>query len=383
VEMSGVSARRLVVPEYTARPSRITAYTSGPALLGSTVTVGGSDRVRVTLPAHVSRDSIDIVDGGARVLEYQIVDDPMARLAAGRGTMSELSQDVTLEWEAGRPGGEPREVEIACLVSGITWRPAYRLDVPDGGRAEMTVDALIVNSAQDFRDTALTVVSGSKAGAGGLASLGGLGGGGMGGLQAFLSSAKPDLYHAFAIQGSHGLPKDTTSSVELVRKAVPCEEHYRWDARLSQGVDVVYKVRNDTGIPWPKGTVRVYRDGTPIGERDISWVPDGEEVELEVAGASQVQVEREAEVEKDAGRGFKQEYHHTDTYEIRSPVGGMLELVVHKPLDGAQETFTLDPMEVESDRYRWELELEAGGQTTIVHEYWDDSSSTRVLPRRG
>jgi hypothetical protein len=376
VEMTNVSARRLMVPEYTARPDAVTAYTSGPALLGSTLTVAASDRLRVRLPAHVSRDSIEITDGGTHVPAYQIVDDPMARLGAGRGTVSELSQDLTLEWEAGKPAGEQpeqREVNIECLVSGVTWRPAYRLDVLDDEHAEITVDAVIVNSARDFHDTAVTVVSGSTAGSGGLASLGGAGGGGLSGLAVFLSSPKPDLYHPYAIPGAHDLPKDTTTSIELLRKTVPCAEHYQWDARLSQSVDVVYSIRNDTDLPWPKGTVRVYRDGTPIGE----------EVELEVADASPIQVERDPDVEKDDARGFKQEYHHTDTYEIVSPVGGRLELIVHKPLDGADETFTLEPTESESDRHRWQLELEPGEHIIIVHEYYDDTSSTKVLPRRG
>ena len=178
-------------------------------------------------------------------------------------------------------------------------------------------------------------------------------------------------------------PFAPTEAHALLRQTVRCTEYYQWDARLSQRVDVVYCVSNDTEIPWPKGTVRVYRDGTPIGESDLSWVPAGGEVELQVSGASEIRVERDPDVERDATRGFKQEYHHTDRYEIESPVGGRLELIVRKPLDGADETFTIEPTETESDRHRWQLELEPGEHIIIVHEYYDDTSSTRSLPRRG
>jgi len=381
VEMKNVSARPLIVPEYAARPAEITAYTSGPALIASTFTAAPSRRLRVTLPAHVSRDSIEITDGGERVTQYQIIDDPLARLAAGRGTMSELMEELTLEWESPAGHQEQREVKIGCLVSGVTWRPVYRLRLLDDKRAEMTCDAVIVNSARDFHDTALTAVSGPKAASGSMPTLGAAGGG-VGGIAAFLRGAKPDLYHSYAIPGRHDLPKDTTTSIELLRKTVPCTQSYKWDARLSQSVAVVCRVVNQAELPWPQGTVRVHRAGMPIGESDISWVRVGEDVELEIAGASEIRVERDAEVDKDATHGFKQEYHHTDRYEIDSPVAGRLELIAGKPLDAGDETFSLEPTEVESDRYRWELDLKPGKQIAIVHEYYDDSSAATRLPSR-
>jgi hypothetical protein len=383
VEMRNVSARPLIVPEYTARPDAITAYTSGPALIGATFQAAPVRRLRVTLPAHVSRDSIEITDGGERVTRHQIIDDPLARLAAGRGSMSDLTQELTLEWESPR-GSEPqegRDIGISCLVSGVTWRPTYRLRLLDGDRAEITCDAVIVNSAHDFRDTTVAVVSGPKAGSGGIPALGATGGAG-GGLAALLRGAKPDLYHSYAVPGRHSLPKDTTTAIELLRMTVPCTRSYKWDARLSQGVDVVYRVVNDTELPWPQGTVRVYRAGEPIGESDIEWVRVGEDVELQIAGASQIRVERDAEVERDTTGGFKREYHHTDRYEIDSPVAGRLELIAHKPLDAGDETLTLDPTETESDRYRWYIDLTPGKPIVIVHEYNDDSSASLHLPTR-
>lgn len=384
VEMKNVSARALIVPEYETRPDEIVAYTSGAALMRSTFSAAASRRVRATLPAGVSRDSIEIIDGGQCVPQYRIMNDPLVRLAAGRGTVRELTQELTVEWESLQPG--EREVTIECLISGIAWRPAYSLRLLDDTRAELTFEAVIVNSALDLGQTAVAVVSGVKGGSAGLspprpAFGGSLGAGGL--IAAFMRGSKPDLYQSYAIPGRHGLPKDTTTAIELLRKIVPCTHSYKWDSRLSQSVAVVYHVMNDTELPWAHGSARVYRAGKPIGEDDIEWVRVGDEVELEISGASEIRVEQNAEVEKDTTRGYKREYQHTIRYEIDSPVAGRLELIARKPLDAEDETFSLEPTEVESDLYRWYIDLEPGERRVIVHEYRDDTSSARYLPSRG
>jgi hypothetical protein len=61
-----------------------------------------------------------------------------------------------------RVGGNPRSAEVTMtyLEKGITWSPSYRIDIANEKTAEISLDAVLANDAEDLDDTEVSFVVG-------------------------------------------------------------------------------------------------------------------------------------------------------------------------------------------------------------------------------
>jgi hypothetical protein len=128
--------------------------------------------------------------------------------------------------------------------------------------------------------------------------------------------------------------------------------------------------------------VEVCRDEAPIGRDRIGWTPVGSDAELSIVGATTIRASVDSSVEQQAGRGYKQEWRHTYTYELLSPTAAEVELIAPKPRDAAD--IRLDPAAASEaeDEYHWLLKLAPREATKVTVQFSTDSRMAQPLAGR-
>lgn len=375
------------VPRYQWSPEQVVVHKAGPALTTDVLQVEAEGPVQLVLPAATDQDSIQITDGGAEIERYSIVKDPLARLLTGKGSMAEVKEGIVLEWLSPQPGA--REVTVKCLVGGINWRAAYRLDVLSDSQAALKMGFVITNTAADLFGVEVSAVSGvTEAGAslrtlatGGVAEA--LGARMMGAIRRRLGETpKPDGYHTYSL-GRQDIPDEGATNIALTELRVPYTQRLEWDARYADRVTVVRSVKNTGQAPLAGGTVRVYRQGQYLGSDDIEWTSPGDEVEVGVAGTSPVVVKRTLSVEEDPTREYAAEYRHRITYEFEntSDRAQEVELKDQRFPTAEDETSTLEPSGQDLETVWWLVKLAPKQKLEVQRELYTDSMYTVRLAR--
>ncbi|MFQ6099242.1 MAG: hypothetical protein ACE5O2_16030, partial [Armatimonadota bacterium] len=377
VDVARMQYAPLGAAEYESDPDEVVVYASGQAMITDRLRIPGGKTVRLVLPATADRKSIRIVDGGVPVKACRIVEDPLGAVEAGSGGVRAVSEGLKIEWDG--DSSEGREAVVRYVASGMSWTPAYRLEIIDDQRAVLVMNVVVRNSAIEVRGAKISVVSGVVGGATGtLGSYTSMAAKARAALRALTGeSLAADAHHVYPVPGRHDIPKDGAVAIEILAQELSYGTRFEWDVTRQDRVAAVYTLRNATQYPLAGGVVEVYRDEARIGRDEIGWTLPGGEMELSIVGASDIRASLDATVEQDETRGFRREYRHTYVYELQAPRAVQVELIVDKPRDAAEVQFTPQPTKQEGDECRWLVRLAPNEKATVTVRYYSDSSMVR------
>ncbi|MBN2497893.1 MAG: hypothetical protein JXR96_25085 [Deltaproteobacteria bacterium] len=271
---------------------------------------------------------------------------------------------LTFEYEKPAPGRK-REIDLLYFRPGIRWIPTYRIELDERSkRAELVLQAEVINEAEDFSDTEVDFVVGlptfrfrdvvsplvlEKVLRDALAQaapqlMGQLAANPLGNIQ--FHSRAGERYRPGPGQGDGestgvaveamegrevqdlfyystrrlGMKRGERAVVELLRARVPFRHLYTWSPKLGQGGpgvqthgrsplqleenEVWHQVVlvNKGDRPWTTGPALLTQAGQPIGQDLLTFTPPGREVMVPMTAAISVRgTVREKELSREAG----------------------------------------------------------------------------------
>lgn len=246
-------------------------------------------------------------------------------------------------------------IGLSYLEKGITWTPAYLVTLEDESRARITMQATVVNDAEDLKDAEMFFVVGypnflyanvlspmamRQSIADFIAALAGGTGTGYAAManvmaQSYVAAERDEsgitAYNYSAVPGLEGeyeedlflysmkgvtLNKDERASYLVFSERVEYKHVYEWEVPdLSSGdysggesapEQVWHSLRlvNSTQYPWTTAPGLAVRTGKPMAQDMIKYTPRGGKVNLKMTVASDVKTDRR-EYETDRQRDVR------------------------------------------------------------------------------
>ena len=355
---------------YTSAPDQVAIFMNGIAYAQDSLSLPSGLDARVVLPDTVFADTLVLREDGRRVARYRI----------DRSTGSPV-----VEWQAAPDAtttGDDglREVTLEYLLAGVGWSPAY--DMWLGAETDETVGfdafAEISNGALSMEDVATRLVAGrvdpsqmvdavSQITANQV----------IAGYEDPLAAplvpvAAPtgamDIQHVYDVGDVSAEPGDTVF-VGLFEGSLPARRLHLWNAQTDDQVSVIYKVRNDSDVPFAEGIVRSYQDDLFIGSDFMELTPVGGEGSITAGFLPDVRVSR-AESRaalSTGGFGYQDEVELTITNLGTVPVE--LEVVDQVPPEAQALEATVEPERTPGNLLRWQIMVEPSSELVIGYEY--------------
>jgi len=269
--------------------------------------------VRAGLLSIKSDRGIVVLDPGSVVRAEFTDHDPVM-------TVTYRVKSPSLRIELGKPAGG-KKITVSCLVHGVTWVPAYLIDLSDPTTARFSAHAEIMNEIADFDDVKVQLVTGfpnlrfadiqspvgmSQSLSDFLRSLSGSGGSGGGGRSmlmnqvALTGNSRSDAEmsavvpgYSAAVEGQTAedlffypvqdctLRKDETAWIPLFSAAMPYRHVYTW--KIRDFLDENDHYRSDAGGPEGGGGEEVWHScrltntlSMPLTTSSVEFITDGE-----------------------------------------------------------------------------------------------------------
>jgi hypothetical protein len=285
---------------------------------------------------------------------------------------SQQAKLLTVRYEKPRPGRK-HELDLMYFRPGIRWIPTYRIEIDKTGRAQLVMQAEVINEAEDFVDTSVDFVVGlptfrfkdvisplsleqvmvnalvqaapqlmgqlaaqgfsnaqfhSRAGERHRPSGTSFDPAGEAAVRAMNGTEVQDLFYYSTRRLS--LRKGERAVVEVMRTTVPFRHVYTWDVELGKqdashshsgnsplkvGVNQVWhqiELKNQSGRPWTTGPALIMQDGRPVGQDMMTFTPPGQSVQVPMTMAVSVRGTAKT-VEIERKHGAKKLRHRTYT----------------------------------------------------------------------
>jgi hypothetical protein len=347
---------------YTSRPDRLAVFLNDVAYAQDAVSLPGGVDVRVVLPDTIFPDTLILRENGERVPVYRL-DRRGGPLAVQWTSESETAlRDVTLEY----------------LLSGVSWRPGY--DMWLGADDEATVDldllAAVLDGALSLDDVDTQLVAGyvnlssAEDAMSEISANQALAGYSDTGVPA-VPTGQVNIQHVYDIGSVTAEPGDTVF-LKMVGQTLAARRLHLWNAHTDQQVTVIYKVRNETELPFAEGVVRTYQAGMFIGSDPMETTPVGSEGSVTVGHLQDVRVKREeSQTVINVGR-FDYRYDVALSVSNHGPTTLHLEIVDHRRPEAEALSFSMTPAEDPGNLLRWQLDVEPGATETITYDFMVD-----------
>jgi hypothetical protein len=275
------------------------------------------------------------------------------------GMATELSQERVTRREVKlltvrypeRTEGAAHQLDLIYFRPGIRWIPSYRIDLTDGGAADLVMQAEVINEAEDFEDAAVDFVVGlptfrfqdvaspmsleqvmldtlaraapqvmgqlaaqsfsnavfdnyDRGAQQGRVGRAALPAGMDAAVDAMAGAELQDLYYYSTRKMS--LKQGERAVVEVLRTRLPFRHLYTWDLELGQAASAVRTadtsplrtsrnkvwhqivLENQSGRPLTTGPALILERGLPLGQDMLTFTPNGREVHLPVTAAVSV-----------------------------------------------------------------------------------------------
>jgi hypothetical protein len=362
---------------YESQPDEVALYLSDIAFVRDTITLSGAQDVRILLPPGTFPDTLILTENGERVRNYRLTAQSGDVYASSLNYASFASSGTaySLTWEP-QSTTESREIRLEYLLPGASWKPTYDMQVIDDETVRLAFFAEVRNTTLVLDDATVYLVAGRVdlseqldqvptvtmnqymvGYADEAVELPALGVGSI------------DLQHIYPLGDLSALPGDTVY-VNLVDASLSARRLVVWDAGTQQETDVIYKVKNDTEVPFAEGVVRIFQDGLFMGSDFIETTPLGSEGSVTVGSLPDVRVRRSAseEYRGDAGKDY---YQHAVTLEVSTFGEEALDLMILDRWEEAawQFEFSLEPDRKPDNILEWNVSIPAGESLTITYEY--------------
>jgi hypothetical protein len=343
---------------FHSQPDSVALYQGDMAYVRDVISIPAGMAARIVLPASALRDSLVMTTGETRLRSYRL-------------TTPEAGGPLAVQIDAAA-GNEARELTLAYLVSGLGWRPLYDMDVMGTDRVQFGFDAELHNTVFDLVDVDVRLVAGMPGADSSRQPQ-------MTVTQMNTLYAEPvaagamtgavAINHVYPI-GTQTLRRGETLRWSLFYDELDARRLLVWDARFGQRTDVIYKVTNESDVPFVAGAVYAYEDGLYVGQDAIEWTPSGGEGNVTIGGLSTIRVRRTESVEE-IGTFANDRYRHTVVLAITNHGGEDIDLQVLDEWNRAGQDFTFseEPARQGNNVLRWELAIPAGEQVEITYTY--------------
>ena len=344
---------------YTSQPDRLAIFLNDVAYARDAVSLPGGVDVRVVLPDTIFPDTLILRENGERVPNYRL---------------DRRTGQPTIGWQSASDSAL-RDVTLEYLLSGVSWRPRYDMwlgadsdetvdidflaEVQDGALRLDDVDTKLVAGLVDIASAvnAMAEISANQ-------QLAGYDDSGV----TTVPTGQVNIQHIYDI-GSLTAAAGDTVFLMMVGQTLPARRLHLWNAQSDDQVTVIYKVRNETDLPFAEGIVRSYQAGMFIGSDLIETTPLGSEGSVTVGHLRDVRVKRdESRTEVDLGRFY---YLHEVELSISNfgPTTIVLEVVDLRPPEAEDLKSSMRPKEEAGNVLRWQLAVEPGATETITYDF--------------
>jgi len=306
------------------------------------------------------------------------------------GIPENLIAKPTLVWLLQNRIGQPQRVEASYLTSGISWKADYVIVLnpkDDGGDLSgwVTIDN---KSGATYTDAALKLVAGDVHRTLPRPEM-----------RAMLESAakaapaSPQFqeesffeYHLYSLDRRTTIKQNQTKQITLMDAAnIPITKELRFyggsqyfrspisqsipNQKVSVYLEIANTEKNHLGVPFPQGTVRVYKassDGSLqfIGEDAIDHTPKDEKVRIKMGEAFDVVAERTQRDWKKIAQGV---YETEWDIQLRNHKTEDVQVTIVEPVPGDWEVIkSSHPYEkAEAHTLRFKVDVPKDGKTTV------------------
>jgi hypothetical protein len=306
------------------------------------------------------------------------------------GIPENLIAKPTLVWLLQNRTGQPQRVEASYLTSGISWKADYVIVLnpkDDGGDLSgwVTIDN---KSGATYTDAALKLVAGDVHRILPRPEM-----------RAMLESAAKAApasqqfqeesffeYHLYSLDRRTTIKQNQTKQITLLDAAdIPITKELRFyggsqyfrspipqrisNQKVSVYLEIANTEKNHLGVPFPQGTVRVYKassDGSLqfIGEDAIDHTPKDEKVRIKMGEAFDVVAERTQRDWKKIAQGV---YETEWDIQLRNHKTEDVQVTIVEPVPGDWEVIkSSHPSEkTEAHTLQFKLDVPKNGKTTV------------------
>jgi hypothetical protein len=351
---------------YTSQPDEVAIFYNNIAFARDTVTLPGGTDVAIILPGTVYTDTLVLRENGARVPNYRLIQ-------AGVSTMYNIpSGNVAIQWQSAA-GTDAREVTLEYLMSGLSWKPKYDLFLSNTETAGFDFFAEITNNALAADAVNVRLVAGS-----------------VGTDTVYADGLLPS-----ANQYAAGYAEVTTSSTvtgnatiqyiyntgtlslnpgelaynQIVSTEVAARKVHLWNASMGNQVTVIYKLLNESDVPFADGVVRSYQDSMFLGSDAIELTPVNSEGSVTVGTLQNVRVNREETVT--ALNTFTSDTQHDITLTLTNfgEEDMVIDVIDAYPTYSLDFNFNAEPERQGDNQFKWTVTVPAGGEATVTYSY--------------
>ena len=355
---------------YTSTPDQIAIFMNGIAYAHDSLSLPMGVDARVVLPDSVFADTLVLREDGQRVARY--------RLDRSTGSPAVEWQSTPDTADTGDDG--LREVTLEYLIAGVGWSPTY--DMWLGAQTDEMVGfdafAEVSNGALPMEDVATRLVAGrvdptQMVDAVSQITANQYIAGYEDPLAAPVAPAAAptgsmDIQHVYDVGMVSAEPGDTVY-LGLFDGSLPARRLHLWNAQTDDQVSVIYKVRNDSDMPFAEGIVRSYQDDLFIGSDFMELTPVGGEGSITAGYLPDVRVSR-AESRaalSTGGFGYTDEVELTITNLATAPVE--LEVVDQLPPEAQALQATVEPERTAGNLLRWQVTVEPSSTLVLRYDY--------------
>ena len=354
-----VSAQESV--QVTSQPDEIAIFYNNVAFVQDTVELPTGTSVQIALPEQVYAQTLIVRENGRRVMNYTLVQE----------------NRLLVEWDSAATG-DSRQVTLQYLMAGLSWTPKYDLFITGQDVETVGFDffAEIHNTTFSSENVLVKLIAGSVALNNGYPTDAAAGASMNQTVAGYAESApaQPNMTGSTTIQyvynaGEMALDTIGTRYVGLLSTDVAVRKINLWNANYDSQVYAIYKVKNESDIPFADGVVHSYQDNIFLGTDGLELTPISSEGSVTVGALQNVRVSRTENRVSLNTLFYSEEVDVTLELSNFSDTEVIIDVVDYYPTDGRNYTFSQDP-EVQGDNlYRWAVTISAGETVTITYKY--------------
>lgn len=349
--------------KYTSQPDEIAIFLNDIAFAQDTILLPSNVDVQVVLPDQIYQDTLILRENGKRIRNYNI---------------NRSSGQVLLEWVSSS-GAEAREITLEYLVSGIHWTPKYDMwigtdedntvafdffaEIVDTGlfleNSPVRLIAGRVDTSQQFTSVSSITTNQFIAGYDEAESSGDI------------LTGSATIQHVYDVDTVTASPGDTLY-IGLQESTLSARRLHLWNAQSDNQVTVIYKIRNESELPFVEGIARTYQNNLFLGSDFIELTPIGSEGSVTVGFLQDVRVNRTS-----SQTGLSGNYERDTQHDIELTLTNFgdktfdIAVVDRFSSDALDFIFSTDPIPAGDNLLRWEVTVEAGETVTISYQFKD------------
>jgi hypothetical protein len=355
---------------YTSTPNKVAIFMNGIAYAQDSLLLPKGIDARVVLPDSVFPDTLVLREDGQRVGRY--------RLDRSMGSPAVEWQSAPDATDTGDDG--LREVTLEYLIAGVGWSPTYDMWLAAQTDETVGFDAFaeVSNGTLLMEDVATRLVAGrvdpsqmvdavSQITANQLIA---------GYEEPLAVSVAPgaaptgsmDIQHVYDVGSVSAEPGDTLY-LGLFGGSLPARRLHLWNAQTDDQVSVIYKVRNDSDMPFAEGIVRSYQDDLFIGSDFMELTPVAGEGSITAGYLPDVRVSRAESRAALSTGGFTYQGEVEMTVTNLGTAAVELEVVDQLPPEAQALQATIEPERTAGNLLRWQVTVDPGATLVLGYDY--------------